>query len=176
MRTDLCQRHYGDGRPCQQAQRYRLPNSTPSCWRHLTFEERSLVVAKKAARMAEATAQYMSEGNVYLTWQIPSRAAGQSDREYLKAFHDGRCAWCGRTDEPLVRDHDHDTELSRGLLCTGCNQAESVYGRYIKRGEVARPHAWDLYRRVPPASLLSVRIRQPNDPRCRCGCQPRRTP
>jgi hypothetical protein len=167
----LCQRTYRDGRPCQQDQRYALPGVLPSCWRHLTDDERQAVREQANAARAAGTEKYMSEGNVYLTWAVPARGDGWSDLDYLHAFQAGRCAWCGRDDQPLVRDHDHETLLLRGLLCDGCNKAEAVYGRHIRRSEIARPHAWDLYRRVPPAAMLDdVHIRHANDPRCRCGC------
>jgi hypothetical protein len=172
----LCQRSYRDGRPCQQTERYRPPDKLPSCWRHLTPEERTTVQMRGAAALTLGTEVYMSEGNMYLTWEIPPRRKDFSDLAYLHIFQDERCAWCGRNGLHLVQDHDHETELLRGLLCDGCNKNEAFYGRHIKRPEVARPHAWDLYRRVPPAKLLDLRIRHANDPRCRCGCQSRRVP
>ncbi|MGA5598480.1 endonuclease domain-containing protein [Streptomyces cellulosae] len=166
-----CQRHYRNGRPCMQAGLYRPADEQLSCWRHLTREERQAVQGRSSAALAASTEQYMSEGNRYLSWAVPARRAGQTDLDYLLAFQSGRCAWCGRGDESLAQDHDHETELLRGLLCDGCNKAEAVYGRSIKRPEISRPHAWDLYRRIPPAVLLDLNVRFPNDPRCRCGCQ-----
>lgn len=175
---DLCQRHYGDGRPCAQQMRYRepLPGAAGSCWRHLNAEERQHIQEQSAAYEKLATEAYMSEGNRYLTWSVPARTAGQKDEKYLHVFQAGRCAWCGRTDQPLRRDHDHDSELLRGLLCEGCNQSEAVYGRYIKRKDIDRPHAWDIYRRMPPAILLGLFVHVRNDPRCRCGCSGRMGP
>lgn len=43
----------------------------------------------------------------------------------LRAFHDGRCGWCGYEEDRLVKDHCHKTGLVRGLLCVSCNQSES---------------------------------------------------
>lgn len=50
---------------------------------------------------------------------------GTAYAEILQA-QDGRCAIC-RTDDPGARsfhvDHDHETDIVRGLLCSRCNTA-----------------------------------------------------
>ena len=45
---------------------------------------------------------------------------------HQQAFHDGRCAICGRKNE-LVEDHDHNTGLFRGWLCRSCNTSEGCH-------------------------------------------------
>jgi hypothetical protein len=65
-------------------------------------------------------------------------------------WHDGRCALCGRRAR-LVTDHDHQTGLVRGMLCTGCNTAEGM-----NRLATVGPYA--AYRERDPASILGVRI------------------
>jgi hypothetical protein len=65
---------------------------------------------------------------------------------YARLFHDamtlydqGRCAICGLRGNP-IEDHDHDTGLTRGWLCRGCNASEGlnrdpggIYGLYRRR-------------------------------------------
>lgn len=187
---EQCMRTYGDGRPCSQQRRYREPSpgASPSCWRHLSQEEKQAAREREAAREKELAEREpdptwglinqdsrLSSGNVYLAWDLPPRLEGQSDLDYLRTFQAGRCAWCGYTEGCLVKDHDHDTELVRGLLCVLCNGDEAKFGRYVTAPGLNRPHAWDLYRRIPPATLLSIRIRYANSKRCRCGCQTRRS-
>jgi hypothetical protein len=62
-----------------------------------------------------------------------------------QAFHDGRCAVCGRKKE-LVEDHDHTTGLFRGWLCRSCNTKEGMSSHpvYVK------------YRQRNPATILDA--------------------
>lgn len=185
---ERCLRTYGDGRPCSQRMRYKEPSpgATPSCRRHLTREEKRVMRAREVA-VEKALAEmrpdptwgllnqddYLSKGNVYLTWDIPTRSEGQNDLDYLQSFQAGRCAWCGNVERYLVQDHDHDMELLRGLLCVLCNGDEARFGRHVAAPGLDRPHAWDLYRRIPPTALLSLRVRYANKKNCQCGCQER---
>lgn len=43
----------------------------------------------------------------------------------MDEWQDSRCAMCGHR-EKLVRDHDHETGLIRGLLCSRCNTSEGI--------------------------------------------------
>ncbi|MGW1135718.1 endonuclease domain-containing protein [Streptomyces griseoluteus] len=66
----------------------------------------------------------------------------------LAAWHRDRCAVCGYRDPRLVRDHDHETGMIRGLLCRSCNGLE--------------PHddgLFEKYRSQPPAQILGIRLR-----------------
>ena len=61
-------------------------------------------------------------------WKLAQRY-GLTPEEYddLLAAQDGGCAICGRTPEEagknLSVDHDHETDVVRGLLCQPCNLA-----------------------------------------------------
>ena len=69
-------------------------------------------------------------------------------RAALAYWHDGRCAVCGISGQRLVKDHDHETGLIRGLLCRQCNSAE--------------PHDDGLFRRYrerSPALILGIQVR-----------------
>jgi len=62
----------------------------------------------------------------------------------------GRCAVCGVRDAH-VEDHDHETGLTRGFLCSHCNSKEP--------GGIAGPvDRFDRYRAMNPASILGLRI------------------
>lgn len=48
--------------------------------------------------------------------------------EDLVKKQDGKCAICGQA-KPLNVDHNHETEIVRGLLCTRCNTTLGVLDR-----------------------------------------------
>jgi hypothetical protein len=63
-------------------------------------------------------------------------------------WHAGRCAVCGMPGQRLVKDHDHDSGIIRGLLCQRCNGSE--------------PHDAGLFRRYrerSPAQILGIQLR-----------------
>lgn len=68
---------------------------------------------------------------------------GLTKKEYEKMLENqgGVCALCGGVNggKHLVVDHDHTTEVVRGLLCGGCNQA---LGFFEKKGWVKRATAY----------------------------------
>ena len=75
----------------------------------------------------------------------------QAQWRLLLGWHRFRCAMCGksvRDDSRLVKDHDHETGLIRGLLCYPCNIIEGRSG-----GDVI-----DKYRERPPAVICGVRL------------------
>ena len=58
-------------------------------------------------------------------------------RDKLIEKQEGLCEICGRSFEkdnltPTL-DHDHDTYLVRGVLCTSCNQVEGRFRKLLKR-------------------------------------------
>lgn len=68
----------------------------------------------------------------------------------LEHWHNGRCSICGEvpTRGGLVRDHDHDSGLIRGLLCYSCNTAESRSTSLL----------FANYRQRPPATILAIEV------------------
>lgn len=67
--------------------------------------------------------------------------------ESLRAYQGGLCAICEEV-KPLVVDHDHDTMLVRGLLCSRCNTSEG-----------ASDYPWlRAYRVNPPAARIGLRV------------------
>ena len=88
-------------------------------------------------------------------WPEPDRAqiqealAGEGPQwTLMREWHGGRCAICGKRPPWLVEDHDHDTALTRGFLCSQCNVQEG----YRFGGAVA------MYRECNPAVILGFRI------------------
>lgn len=61
--------------------------------------------------------------------------------EHLRAWQADRCGLCGRRSQVL--DHDHETGMARGWLCTPCNLAEGhdlgkpLFGNWRARPAVA---------------------------------------
>jgi hypothetical protein len=70
------------------------------------------------------------------------------DFAMLEHWHDGRCAICGEVPGSLARDHDHETGLIRGLLCSPCNTAEARTASLL----------FDNYRLRSPAAILTVEV------------------
>jgi len=70
-------------------------------------------------------------------------------RNLLRSWNYGVCAICSATNRyaRIVEDHDHDTSLIRGYLCSSCNTSER---------ETAD---WVGYRQRNPAAILGVRVR-----------------
>jgi Recombination endonuclease VII len=80
------------------------------------------------------------------SWPVPESCAGDPYR-VLERWHDGRCGICGHLDA-LVDDHDHETNLIRGLLCQGCNLTEGRSSMPIIR----------RYRERHPAAILGLQV------------------
>jgi hypothetical protein len=91
---------------------------------------------------------------------IAGRIVGETCRttanrhlQALDRWQAGRCAICGRQFRhggryDLVLDHDHGTDLTRGLLCNGCNMAEGRSNRDVFRA----------YRRRYPVTILGLTL------------------
>lgn len=47
--------------------------------------------------------------------------------QLLYELQEGCCAICGESQPVLHIDHDHDTDIIRGLLCYGCNNGLGAF-------------------------------------------------
>jgi hypothetical protein len=175
--TDLCGKPTKRGAPCQQ---YRatlewMGPKADGCFTHMSDADRQILEARRALDR-DAEERWLSADPVCWSWPIPAdietwvaprnpELSGQlndllakQDREdpeswahsLLAWWQEGRCAVCGHRYH-LVEDHDHETGLTRGWLCRGCNIQEG-----IRRGD-GSPFA--RYRRQHPTSMLGLRIR-----------------
>ena len=68
---------------------------------------------------------------------------------FLMYWHAGCCAICGSLGN-LVKDHDHQTGMVRGMLCIACNSREGHAGP--EHVTIAK------YRERNPASILGIRV------------------
>lgn len=99
----------------------------------------------------EQTRRSNQKANVRRMLRVAHMTQEEFDR--LAVEQDGRCAICGTTEPKgrgnrLVIDHDHKTELHRGLLCSNCNVALGLFLdspdilaaaiRYLERWQSAR--------------------------------------
>ena len=63
---------------------------------------------------------------IFLSWDtgdLPGDAPTSAYRVSL--WHLGECHMCGSEGETVV-DHDHETHMTRGMLCRSCNTREGV--------------------------------------------------
>lgn len=69
------------------------------------------------------TVKYLSGGTIP-PWLLVHNETRFFDYDALLLFQDGVCAICRKKDsfgQRLAVDHDHSTDLIRGLLCRKCN-------------------------------------------------------
>ena len=108
-----CQRSlpYGKCRKCTNALA-RLQYNTPEARKRAHERYEAKKVVSRNAKLRRDYGISLDEYNVMLAEQ------------------DGRCAICGKTPEEntviakaLAVDHNHDTNVVRGLLCANCNVA-----------------------------------------------------
>jgi hypothetical protein len=88
-------------------------------------------------------------------WEVPDTFSSFNPFTRIEEWQAGRCGICGKLDT-LVMDHDHETDLCRGMICRSCNYHESVDSH-------SEPYA--SWRRVSVCSLLKIDL--PYTPRTR---------
>jgi hypothetical protein len=72
------------------------------------------------------------------------------DYERMLKEQEGKCAICGEKPERLCVDHDHKTEIIRGLLCSRCNKMLGAIGDNVEVLETAikylkKPRTLEVY-------------------------------
>jgi hypothetical protein len=121
----------------------RLDRAEPACWSWPVPP-----ASASHAGLVEQLTLLLGDSDAGLTRRVGRLLAGDH-RTQLRyaAFHDGRCAVCGKRPEVLVVDHCHWSGLVRGYLCHGCNNKEGA----DMRGD--RP-LFAMYRRRHPSVIL----------------------
>lgn len=69
----------------------------------------------------------------------------------LLAHQYGGCALCGKESRSLELDHDHRSNLIRGLLCSDCNRS---LDRYEKQRRIFQN--FERYLQDPPVKALGI--------------------
>jgi hypothetical protein len=138
----------------------------------------------KACRQAAERARYWSKREEILAKQKTNPRKRDNQRRYerrvrygvtpelydaLLAAQEGRCAVCGERAKPLCLDHDHETGVVRGMLCSPCN-----VGLGHLRDDPRRLLAAVRYLRDPPAPKVARMLQLadgevpewPNGPPC----------
>lgn len=135
-----------------------IPSGPMRCYHHLTDAERGRIAlaAENRERLVESSLDGIDPARWH--WPIPplrliadEQTEDAAAWDTLERFQVGRCAACGKPDDWLVRDHDHETGLVRGLLDTRCNGRE---GRWYRDDDL-----FARYRRRPPTTILGLTIR-----------------
>ena len=135
-----------------------LPSATARCWYHLPPAEQDLIRLTEENRERLIERQYEGISPACWSWELPAirmvvgeHNAESAAWETLGRWQDGRCAICGRRNDYLVRDHDHETGFVRGLLDDRCNGREARW--------FGEDNLFDRYRRRPPTAILNLTIR-----------------
>ncbi len=82
------------------------------------------------------------------TWPLPAAGSTTGLWDLMLTWQAGRCAICGCRDGRLLRDHDHATSMTRGLLCDSCNTLER-----------SRPDLiFKRYRLINPATICGLEM------------------
>lgn len=134
------------GKPC----RARIQVRYPACPAHRTAEERDEVARLDAELDAERAKiqQWLDAAEpACWSWQVREVDRDADPVDVLVEWQAERCAICGGRQARQVWDHDHATDLVRGLLCVSCNSKEP--------GGVG---VFDRYRERPPTAILGIEI------------------
>jgi hypothetical protein len=98
--------------------------------RHKAYHDAHKAESKvyRAAHKDEFKAYRESHKDAAAAWHRRNRYSLTPDQyEVMFTQQNGLCASCGIY-PPYAVDHDHDTDIVRGLLCNGCNVAEGHLG------------------------------------------------
>jgi site-specific recombinase XerC len=102
------------------------------------------------------------------SWPVPPYDPDQHPAERFLEFHQNRCAMCGILPGRAEHheDHDHATNLVRGLLCAACNNYEgatrSSAAASARTSTQGRDEAlWGRYLQRPPTAILGLEVRYP---------------
>jgi hypothetical protein len=77
----------------------------------------------------------------------------------LADWQGNMCAVCGHK-RKLIKEHDHDTDLIRGLVCPSCNARESYSKNYSSAIEDFPDSDLTIrrYLRMPPTRMLGLMV------------------
>jgi hypothetical protein len=133
-----------------------LPNAETCCAVHLTNAEKDWIRLAGENRENRRVAA-LDVAPACWSWPFPPPMlvpdgydAERAAWAVLERWQAGRCAVCAAV-EYLINDHDHQTGLVRGQLCTRCNGREANW--QIERCVFGR------YRSRPPTAILNLTIR-----------------
>ena len=72
------------------------------------------------------------------------RIYGMSHEDFDRRLADqgGQCACCGRISDQMVVDHDHVTDVVRGIVCFGCNTGFGKLGDQAEGAHRAEMYLW----------------------------------
>lgn len=110
---------------CGRCKRWKIKRDFPNPKAALCSECRD--AAAKRARSVPASEREAKRRKVV----TKTYGMTPEDLDALVASQNNCCAICGREaplQRPLVIDHDHETGVVRGLLCTGCNTSIGKLG------------------------------------------------
>ena len=140
-------KHYSHGFCVQHARQHRkghipfLYNKCKFCGEDILDRILSATFHKSCVKQHQRNMRFIKEYGITL-----------ADYESLGAFQQHKCAICNQeTSEDLHVDHDHHTNVVRGLLCGSCNRALGLLEDDIYRLVRARE-----YLTTPPMLIKRV--------------------
>lgn len=149
-----CSALYRNGNPCRCRALVRLPEG-PRCMGHTPKAIQDVLTVRRGQRGREEEAEFdrwasTVEARIVHLYELaaPYRRIPPPESiacALLEELQETRCLVCWRKQEvvgSLIEDHDHDTGMTRALLCRSCNIVEGAAGR--------RP--WPVYRQFAPAT------------------------
>lgn len=115
----------------------------------------------EAAR-AVARTHYRDNREKYRGYNLGKYGITAADYDALIALQGGGCACCGakanRDGKRLAVDHDHDTGVVRGILCSNCNRGVAALGDHIDGVRRALAFLERAQHRAPVRAAPTMRI------------------